>query len=134
MPRRRIEEDEDADVNLTPMLDVTFILLIFFIVTATFVKEPGKEITRINTESGGALKPGILIAIDESSNIWINRKIVDEREIKGLVQLMREDTPNANIVIQVDGDSKSGTLMDVQQAVQEAGVATMDIATEWKGG
>ncbi|MEL6258368.1 MAG: biopolymer transporter ExbD, partial [Pseudomonadota bacterium] len=84
----------DDDVNLTPMLDVVFILLIFFIVTAQFIKEPGVDIERQNVENDERVSPlAILIAIDENSEIYIDKKVVDLQSLEFTLKQMREDNP-----------------------------------------
>jgi biopolymer transport protein ExbD len=128
--KSRLEDPQDEDVNLTPMLDVTFILLIFFIVTAQFVKEPGAIVQRETAKTAKATKPAILIAIDAQDQIWINREIYQIKEVKAIVQDMREDNPLGDAVIQVDRDSESGIMLEVLTAVRAAGVDTINVATE----
>lgn len=128
--RARYEEEETEDVNLTPMLDVTFILLIFFIVTAQFVKEPGVQIERPEAQSASNTKPAILVAIDDKNKIWINRKEIDIREVRHMVTELREDNPLGEAVLQVDIDAENGTLVETLNAIQAAGVPIVHVATE----
>ncbi len=84
----------DDDINLTPMLDVVFILLIFFIVTAVFIKEPGVDIVRADVDNKEIAKPlAILIAIDANSDIYIDKKQIPPAEVGFVVKQMREDNP-----------------------------------------
>ena len=131
MPRRaRFEEEESEDVNLTPMLDVVFILLIFFIVTAQFVKEPGVQIERPEAQSATDTRPAILVAITGDNEVYINREEVDIREVRVLVQELREDNPLGEAVLQVDTNSENGTLVEVLNAIQAAGAPVVYVATE----
>ncbi len=128
--RRRVEEDEDTDVNLTPMLDVVFILLIFFIVTATFVKTPGTEVDKIDSEIAKSIKSPIIIALDNTDTIWIDRKAVQSREVYAVMQEMIEDNPGARAMIQTDAESTFGALKALQDTMMAAGIKKIDISTE----
>ncbi|MEO9968843.1 MAG: biopolymer transporter ExbD [Hyphomonadaceae bacterium] len=110
----------DDEVNLTPMLDVVFILLIFFIVTAQFIKEPGPEIDRVGVNVHQAVKPlAILIAIDEDSNIWIDKEIVESTEIAFKIRELREDNPNGKLVVQPDAESEARALVELMDVIAE---------------
>ncbi len=128
--RRRVEQDEDTDVNLTPMLDVVFILLIFFIVTATFVKTPGTEVNKVPVKVLGDIKSPIIVALTSTDEIWIDRKEVQMREVYAIMQEMIKDNPGAEAMIQVDADSTSGTLLELQGAMQSAGILKINVSTE----
>lgn len=128
--RRRVEEDENTDVNLTPMLDVVFILLIFFIVTATFVKTPGQTVEKIDIETAYSIKSPIIIALDSTDTIWIDRKEVQPREVYAIMQEMIEDNPGARAMIQTDAESTFGALRALQETMQAAGIQKIDISTE----
>ena len=106
------------DVNLTPMLDVVFILLTFFIVTAQFIKEPGVAIIRPEAHNKAEAKPlAILIAIDKNSDIYIDKKKVTPEEVPFTIKQMREDNPRGEIVVQADVDSSAETLVDVMETI-----------------
>ena len=102
--RKRIlasDSSGDDDVNLTPMLDVVFILLIFFIVTAQFIKEPGVEINRTEVDNLERQNPlGILIAIDDQSEIYIDKEQVTLQEVGFRIRELREDNPKGRLVVQ----------------------------------
>ena len=94
MSRKSAKADEEVGaIDLTPMLDVVFIMLIFFIVTASFVKEPGIDIDRPDATTSDAVKTPILIAINSEDEVWINKNEVDIRQVKGQVQVLLSDTP-----------------------------------------
>jgi biopolymer transport protein ExbD len=113
------------DVNLTPMLDVVFILLIFFIVTAQFIKEPGVAIIRPEVDNKAEAKPlAILIAINSESEIFIDKKLVPPEEVGFIIKQMREDNPRGEIVVQADVNSSAETLVDVMETINRLDGAT----------
>lgn len=128
--RRRVEEEEDVDINITPMLDVVFILLIFFIVTATFVKTPGAPISKVDIKSVEPLNSQIIVALTDTDEIWIDRRQVQMREIYAIMQDMISDNPAAEAMIQVDADSRNGPLQELMAAMQDAGITKIDVSTE----
>ncbi len=122
--------DEDGGtIDLTPMLDVVFIMLIFFIVTATFIKEPGVEVERPDATTANIKNSKILIAIDSDNKVWIDKNEIDESLIKDQVELLIAENPKSPVVIQADGKGNIKTLNLVAQKVREAGVADISIAT-----
>lgn len=129
--KQRASATGEDDVNLTPMLDVTFILLIFFIVTAQFIKEPGIDPTRPDVKNDDRVTPlGILIGIDDSSDIYINKKVVPAEEVAFRVRELRKDNPKGEIVIQVDQDARAGVMESVMMSVVDADPeATINIST-----
>lgn len=122
----------DDDVNLTPMLDVVFILLIFFIVTAQFIKEPGVEIERKRVDNSEEVSPlAILVAINENSEIYVDKKVVDPNAIKVVLQDLRRDNPKGKVVVQADNDAEAETLVTVMEAIAEVdGATSINISTE----
>ena len=131
MRRRRRARTEDEEVNLTPMLDVVFILLIFFIVTASFVKESGMDINRPDAAMAVRKERGnILVAITPSGQIWIDRRQVDPRSIRPNIERLHAENPQGAVVIQADVDSKNGLLVMVMDAARQAGVSSVSLAAE----
>ncbi|MCR9077953.1 MAG: biopolymer transporter ExbD [Hyphomonadaceae bacterium] len=117
---RAAAESAEDDVNLTPMLDVVFILLIFFIVTAQFIREPGVEIDRVEVNNKERQNPlGILIAIDANSEIYMNKQVVSMSEVGFRVRELREDNPKGRLVVQADADAQAGVLIDLMEIVNE---------------
>jgi biopolymer transport protein ExbD len=122
---------EDEEVNLTPMLDVVFIMLIFFIVTASFVKESGLEINRPNAATAVKKERGnILVAISPSGQIWIDKRQIDIRALRANIERLYAENPQGSVVIQADRDSKNGLLVEVMDAAKLAGVENISIAAE----
>jgi biopolymer transport protein ExbD len=131
MRRRRARDREASEVNLTPMLDVVFIMLIFFIVTASFVKEAGIDITRPPAATAERKERGnILIAITESNQIWIDRRQVDPRSLRANIERMHAENPQGSVVIQADEKSENGLLVRVMDAARLAGVKSVSLAAE----
>ena len=128
--RRGIEQDE-SEVNLTPMLDVVFIMLIFFIVTASFVKESGIDISRPAAATAVRKERGnILVAITAKNQIWIDRRQVDPRALRANIERLRAENPNGAVIIQADRESKNHLLVDVMDAARLAGVTNVSIAAD----
>ncbi len=131
MRRRRARKTDTSEVNLTPMLDVVFIMLIFFIVTASFVKEAGIEITRPPAATAERLERGnIMVAITANDQIWIDRRPVDPRFIRANIERLHAENPQGAVVIQADKDSKNGLLVQVMDAARLAGVKSVSLAAE----
>ncbi|MFP6628628.1 MAG: biopolymer transporter ExbD [Myxococcota bacterium] len=131
MRRRRQQEVEESEVNLTPMLDVVFIMLIFFIVTASFVKEAGIEITRPPAATAERQERGnILIAITKDNQIWIDRRQVSPQALRANIERLHAENPQGSVVIQADEKSQNGLLVRVMDAARLAGVSSVALAAE----
>ena len=130
MRKRFGQEEQDDDINMTPMLNIVFILLIFFIVTASFVKESGIDIQRpsaVTTESKE--QASIVVAINEAGEIWIDKRAIDVRSVRANIERLRAENPQGSVVIQADENSKNGLLVQVMDAARQAGVENVSIAT-----
>jgi len=124
----RIEEEESS-IDITPMLDVVFIMLIFFIVTATFIKESGIDVDKPSAATAVVQeKASILVAIDAENNVWINRRQVDIRSVRSIVERLHAENPKGTLVIQADKESKNDTLVQVMDASRRAGVYDIALA------
>ncbi len=131
MQRWQSRSNDEEGVNLTPMLDVVFILLIFFIVTASFVKESGIDINRPDAATAVRKERGnILVAITPSGQIWIDRRQVDIRAVRANIERLHAENPQGAVVIQADRESKNGLLVEVMDAAKLAGVENISIAAE----
>ena len=125
------QEEEENEINLTPMLDVVFIMLIFFIVTATFIKEAGIQVERPDTVTADSQDDAsILIAISPNDEIWIDRQKRDPRAVRSLLERLHAENPKGSIVIQADEESTHATLVIVMEAAKGAGVKNVAIATD----
>ena len=123
--------DEDSDINLTPMLDVVFIMLIFFIVTATFIKQAGIEVIRPEALTAEQ-KPtvSVLVAIGENGDIWIDKQKVDPTAVRAHIERLHSENPKGGLVVQADRGAKSEKLMAVLAAARAAGLTEVAIATD----
>jgi len=134
MRRKKAREDEEAEINITPMLDVVFIMLIFFIVTASFVKESGIDVNRPDAATATVKERGnILVAITDTNQIWIDRRQVDPRSVRANIERLHAENPQGAVVIQADKNSKNGLLVQVMDAARQAGVFTVSIAANEVG-
>ncbi len=127
-------EEEESEINLTPMLDVVFIMLIFFIVTATFIKEAGIQVERPDTFTADSQDDAaILIAISANDEIWVDRAERDPRALRGVIERLHAENPKGSIVIQADEGSTHETLVVVMEAAKAAGVTNVAIASDNEG-
>jgi biopolymer transport protein ExbD len=125
------QEDEAEEINMTPMLDVVFIMLILFIVKATFVKESGIDVNR--PEAATAVKKeraNILVAISDEGAIWINKRQIDIRAVQANIERLKAENPQGSVVIQADKKSTTDTLIKVMDAARAAGVFDVSIAAQ----
>ena len=129
--RRRSRDMDESEVNLTPMLDVVFIMLIFFIVTASFVKEAGIDITRPPAATAERKERGnIMVAITATDQIWVDRRQVDPRALRANIERLHAENPQGSVVIQADKNSKNGLLVQVMDAARLSGVNSVSLAAE----
>jgi len=125
------QAEDESEINITPMLDVVFIMLIFFIVTATFVKEAGIDVNRPDAATAVKQeKANILIAIGPNNDIWIDRRQVDIRSVRPNIERLHAENPQGSVVIQADKESKTDTLIQVMDASRQAGVYNVSIAAQ----
>ena len=131
MRRRKKIYQEESGLDLTPMLDIVFIMLIFFIVTTSFVKESGIEVNRPNAETAERNEKGnILVAISENNEIYIDRRKVELRPIRPNIIRLRAENPEGAVIIQADKASQTGLLVEAMDQIRLAGVLEISIAAE----
>jgi biopolymer transport protein ExbD len=122
-------EEEENEINLTPMLDVVFIMLIFFIVTASFIKEAGIDVNRPDAPTADSQDDAaILIAISPNDEIWIDRRQTEPTAVRGMIERLHAENPKGGIVIQADEESTNEMLVVVMEAAKQAGVTNVAIA------
>lgn len=129
LPQIGVDEEEN-EINLTPMLDVVFIMLIFFIVTASFVKEIGLDVNRPDAPTT-EVKPedaNILVTIDANDDVFINRRLVDPRAVRANIERLHAENPQGSVVIQASKRSTNKMLVTVMDASRQAGVYSISIA------
>ncbi len=134
MRRHQASSDDEAGIDLTPMLDIVFIMLIFFIVTSSFIKEAGIEVQTPSADTAENQPRGnILIAVDATGEIWIDGQQVDIRSVRAAVERMRVDQPDSSVVVQADRDARSGLVIRIMDQVRLAGVGDVALAATASG-
>ena len=132
---KRHAHTEDAEINITPMLDIVFIMLIFFIVTTSFTKETGAAIVKPLADQATSLRNGtILIGIKSNDDIWMSKRLIELREVRTMVETAKAENPKGSVVIVADKDSRIGTVTQVMDQVKMAGVQGIAISAENPGG
>ncbi len=127
------QEDEGAEIDLTPMLDVVFIMLIFFIVVASFIKEAGIEVSRPDaSKSDPSDATSILVSIRSDNQIWMENRRVDARAVRANIQRLLANDPEQGVTIKVEKGAKAGAGVDVADAAREAGAGAVNWASEGK--
>ncbi|MCA6062321.1 ExbD/TolR family protein [Thalassolituus marinus] len=132
MARRHTDTGSDGnDIDITPMLDIVFIMLIFFIVTTSFVKESGVTVSRPSAQTAEEKKgSNILVAIRANGEIWIDRRAVDVRAVRPNIERMKAENPEGAVIIQADEFSPTGLLVKVMDQVRLAGISNISISAE----
>ena len=129
--RRHLPETGDTELDMTPMLDIVFIMLIFFIVTTSFVKESGVSVTTPQADSATAQQSAnIFIAITAEGEVWVDRRPVDPRSVRAIVARLHADNPEGSVVIQADEEASTRMLVEVMDQVRLAGVEGIAIAAQ----
>ena len=130
MARRRARQD-DTEINITPMLDIVFIMLIFFIVTTSFTKETGADISKPLADQAVRLQKGtILVGIRSNDEIWMNKRNIEIREVRSMVERAKAENPEGSVVIVADKGSRIGVVTQVMDQVKLAGVQGIAISAE----
>lgn len=131
MASKRIREEEDAAIDMTPMLDIVFIMLIFFIVTTSFVKEAGIDVNKPEA-SQAEKKPSanIFIAIRANGEVWMDKRMVDVERVGANIERLLAEQPTDIVVIQADKEAKHGVVVEVMNQIKEAGIDKISIAAE----
>ena len=133
--RRHLPTPEETELDMTPMLDIVFIMLIFFIVTTSFVKESGVTVSSPSAQSASEQESvNIYIAITAAGEVWIDRKPVDPRSVRAIVARLHADNPEGSVIIQSDEEATTGILVEVMDQVRLAGVEAIAIAADKKAG
>ena len=126
------QEQGGAEIDLTPMLDVVFIMLIFFIVVASFIKEAGVEVNRPddNQPDNPEDSTSILVEVASDNQIWMENRRVDIRAVRANIQRLLAEDPEAPVTIKVEKGAEAGIVVDVADAARESGVAAVNWASE----
>jgi len=120
-----------AEVNMTPLIDMVFILLIFFIVTTSFVKETGVDVSRPSAKTAVKKEQAnILISITPNGEVWMDKRQIDRRAVRANVERMHAENPEGSVIILADKEAKTGLLIEVMDQARLAGVSNVSIAAE----
>jgi len=129
--RKNRKQVEDSALDLTLMMDIVFIMLIFFIVTTSFVKETGVDINRPNAETAERDEKGnILVAITQNNEIWIDKRRIDLKAVRANIERLKIEYPEGSVIIQADKESRSGLLVETMDQIRLAGVQNISIAAK----
>ena len=126
------QEQGGAEIDLTPMLDVVFIMLIFFIVVASFIKEAGVEVNRPddNQPDNPEDSTSILVEVASDNQIWMENRRVDIRAVRANIQRLLAEDPEAPVTIKVEKGAEAGIVVDVADAARESGVVAVNWASD----
>ncbi|MGR5235832.1 ExbD/TolR family protein [Vibrio alfacsensis] len=133
--KRRYSSDssEEAAIDMTPMLDIVFIMLIFFIVTTSFVKEAGLEVNRPTASSAQTVKKGnIMVAIGAAGDVWVDKRRIEVDAVRANIERLRAESPDGAVVIQADTEANAGVVVKVMDQIKMAGVESISIAATSK--
>ncbi|HET7923527.1 MAG TPA: biopolymer transporter ExbD [Rhodanobacteraceae bacterium] len=129
--RRHAPETEETGIDLAPMLDFTTNLLIFFIITTSFIKEAGTVVTKPLAETATGRESGnLMIAIRENGDIWVDRKRIELRDVRPLMERLHIERPDDTVVIIADKASNAGVVAEVMDEVRLSGIQIMSIAAD----
>ncbi len=129
--RRHLQAPEEAELDMTPMLDIVFIMLIFFIVTTSFIKESGVTVSTPQAQTAAQQEnANIFIAITADGEVWIDRRPVDPRAVRTVVARLHADNPEGSVIIQSDEEAATRTLVEVMDQVRLAGIESIAIAAD----
>ena len=131
MARRHSAVEEETEINITPMLDIVFIMLIFFIVTTSFIKETGFEVNKPEATTAIPKPRGnIMIAITASDQIWMDKRPVQLGQIRAMVESALAENPEGTVIVITDKEASTGVLIDLMDQVRLGGVANIAVAAE----
>ncbi|GAA4344508.1 ExbD/TolR family protein [Kangiella taiwanensis] len=130
--RRKHREDEDTAIDMTPMLDIVFIMLIFFIVTTSFVREDTVEISRPSTNQDSTPPknppPLIVVSIDEQSNVFMNDRSIDPEAIRANIETQLAADPRSPVLVRVHEEAVNNVLVTAVDQANAAGVSKVNVA------
>ncbi|MCG8610728.1 MAG: biopolymer transporter ExbD [Pseudomonadales bacterium] len=123
--------ESDHEIDMTPMLDIVFIMLIFFIVSTSFVRESGVEINRPEAQTAQTKESaGVMVAITANDEVWIDQKLIDQRMVRPTIERLRVEQPDLGVMIQADQQANTGVLITVLDQVKLAGVQQVAVASK----
>ena len=131
--RHKRREEEESEINITPMMDIVFIMLIFFIVTTSFIKETGIDPNRPEAETAKRAELGnILIAIAPNDRIWLNKAPIELEAVKIMMELAHAENPESSVVIVADELASTGLVLDVMDQIRLSGISKISLSAREK--
>ena len=131
--RHKRREEEESEINITPMMDIVFIMLIFFIVTTSFIKETGIDPNRLEAETAKRAELGnILIAIAPNDRIWMNKAPIELEAVKIMMELAHAENPESSVVIVADELASTGLVLDVMDQIRLSGISKISLSAREK--
>ncbi len=131
MARRHASREDDTEINITPMLDIVFIMLIFFIVTTSFIRETGIDPKRPEALTASRQDRGnILIAISATGQIWMDKRQVELESVRQRIEQARNESPESTVVIIADERSETGVLIDLMDQIRLGGILNVSVAAQ----
>lgn len=132
MIKRRRHIDDEAEINITPMLDIVFIMLIFFIVTTSFVKEKGLEVSRPTNSPPKEIKHDrgpIVVRIDSSSLISVKGRVLEPNAVRANLEREKSEKPESPLIIAAHPDADTQALVVILDAAEAVGIESVNVAT-----
>ena len=135
MRRSHTEDDQEAvHINVVPLIDVMFFLVLFFVATASFVKEAGIDVNRPTARTAQSQeKANIVVTVTRSGEVWLGGRRLDMRSVRAEVERLAVENPDSTVVVAADGDASTRLLVQALDQVRLAGVAAVAIATAPEG-
>lgn len=133
--RRRHRIEDEAEINITPMLDIVFIMLIFFIVTTSFVKEKGLEVSRPSNAPPKEIKQDkgpIVIKINSSSMISVKGRVLEPRAVEANLEREKAEKPSSPLIIAAHPEADTESLVTILDAAKAVGIEAVSVATTSK--
>ena len=133
--RRKHRANDEAEINITPMLDIVFIMLIFFIVTTSFVKEKGLEVSRPSNSPPKEIKKNkgpILVKIDANGNIMLKGRMLERKAVEANLEREKAEKPDSPLIIAAHPDAETDALVTILDAAEAVGVGSVSVATTRK--
>lgn len=129
MARKEREQAEDAAIDMTPMLDIVFIMLIFFIVTTSFIKEAGVEVNKPSAKSVlDQKKANIFVAVTADGEVWLDKRKVDVDSVRTNIERLLAEQASEVVVVQADANAEHGRVVEVMDQIKDAGVSRIAVA------
>ena len=133
MLSKKRREEEESEINITPMMDIVFIMLIFFIVTTSFIKETRINPNRPEAETAIRAEQGnILIAIAPNDQIWMNKGRIELEAVKIMVEAAHAENPESSVVVVADELASTGLVLDVMDQIRSSGISKISLSAREK--